>query len=494
MTFESATDMLVALRARTVSAVELVDQAVREIEGAPPALNAVVVHDFERARAQAAEADAARARGDERPLLGLPMTVKESFNVAGLPTTWGIGDARAEPQAHDAVAVARLRNAGAIVLGKSNIATGLADWQSTNPVYGTTGNPWDLARTPGGSSGGAAAALAAGLVPLELGSDLAGSLRVPAHCCGVFAHKPTHGLVPMRGHAPPGTPLQSVAPPIDLAVVGPMARCARDLTLALDVLAGPDDAEATGYRLSLPAARHDRLADFRVLMLDRHPMAPLGREVRAALEHFASRVEGARCRLATHSDELPDLMACTEVFTHLLMSFIGADMPPSEYAALVAQAAALPPQAALDPTTAPLRGLVSSHRDWIAMDRRRHALRDRWRQLFRRWDVVVCPVMPTVAFAHDQRPLNERVVDVDGQPMPYGWLGIWSALASLAGLPATVMPVGDGDLPVGLQIIGPQLEDRTPLRFAELFEAQFGGFRPPPLLAGAQAASGTAKG
>lgn len=211
------------------------------------------------ARADAAAADAALARGDRRPLLGVPMTVKESFNVAGLPTTWGVAAVNGPLPQHDAVAVARLKASGAVIIGKTNVATYLADWQSVNPIYGRTRNPRDPARTPGGSSGGAAAALAAGFVSLELGSDLFGSLRVPAHCCGVLAHRPTLGLIPPRGHAPPGTPELSVSAELDLAVVGPLARSAGDLMLALDVLAGPDEAQATAYRLSLPPARHTRL-------------------------------------------------------------------------------------------------------------------------------------------------------------------------------------------------------------------------------------------
>jgi len=191
-----------------------------------------VVRDFERARAAAIEADRALARGERGPLLGVPMTVKECANVAGLPTTWGIPGTERIPVTEDAVAVTRLKSAGAVVLGKTNVPLMLADMQSYNAIYGTTNNPWDLARTPGGSSGGAAAALAAGYVPLELGTDIGGSLRIPAHFCGVFAHKPTHGIVPLRGIVPPGTPSLSVPVRQDMAVAGPMARSAGDLALA----------------------------------------------------------------------------------------------------------------------------------------------------------------------------------------------------------------------------------------------------------------------
>ena len=289
--YQTSNDLLVALRARQVSAVEALERSIARIREHDGKLNAVVVRDFERARAFAAEADKALARGERRPLLGLPITVKEAFNVAGLPTTWGVPGTKDLPVSEDAVAVSRLRSAGAVVLGKTNVPLMLTDWQSYNANYGVTNNPWDVQRTPGGSSGGAAAALAAGYVSLELGSDIAGSLRVPASYCGVFAHKPSFGVVPLRGHAPPGTPQISVGVKVDLAVAGPMARSASDLALALEVIAGPDDAEAVGYKLVLPPPRHSDLKNFRVLVLDQHPLLPTAEVVRSALDKIAGSLD-----------------------------------------------------------------------------------------------------------------------------------------------------------------------------------------------------------
>src|SRR4051812_45894749 len=232
--WSTAADLVRARAAREVSSRELVDAAIARIEALDPKINAVVVRDFDRAKAAADAADAALVRGERRPLLGLPMTVKEQFNITGLPTTWGFPRLRDRRADFDALAVTRLKDGGAIILGKTNVPAGLTDWQSFNEVYGTTNNPWDLQRTPGGSSGGAAAALAAGFVPLELGSDIGGSLRCPAHFCGVFAHKPSLDLIPQRGSGSPEVP------PIpfrsDLSVIGPMARSAADLELALGVL------------------------------------------------------------------------------------------------------------------------------------------------------------------------------------------------------------------------------------------------------------------
>src|SRR5438105_901463 len=237
LAYRTAGELATALADREISARELLDAVISRIEALDPKINAVVVRDFDRARAAADAADAALARGERRPLLGLPMTVKEAFHVAGLPTTWGnpkFKDWKAEV---DALAVQRLKAAGAIILGKTNVPINLRDWQSYNEVYGTTNNPWDLSRSPGGSSGGGAAALAAGFVPLEFGSDIGGSLRAPAHFCGVFSHKPSLHLVPQRGAGPPKIPANPVRG--DLAVIGPMARSAADLALALDVVAGP---------------------------------------------------------------------------------------------------------------------------------------------------------------------------------------------------------------------------------------------------------------
>lgn len=482
MSFPTAGAALKALQLKALSACELLEASIARIERHDGEINAVVLRDFERARADAAAADAALSRGERRPMLGLPMTVKESFNFAGLPTTWGLQAAHGPAAEQDAIAVQRLRQAGAVILGKTNVATMLADWQSVNPVYGLTRNPWDLSRTPGGSSGGSAAALAAGYVSLELGSDFCGSLRVPAHCCGVFAHKPSQPLIPLRGQSPPGVPMLSVGFDPDFVVAGPMARSAGDLRLALEVLAGPDDAMATAYRLALPAARHERLRDFRVLVLETHPLLPISQETAGALQAVVDRLARAGCELASHSPLLPDLNLIAQTFTPLFMSTLGADMEPDVYRQLEQVARGLP-AGERGPDAMELRGLVLSHRDWLAAHRVRIRLMHEWRQLFQRWDLVVTPVLPTRAFAHDHTDMRTRRIEMDGQAFRYNQQAAWMALPTLAGLPATAMPIGRGaasGLPIGVQAIGPFLEDLTPIRFAELCEREFGGFEAPP--------------
>jgi amidase len=477
--YSGARELVAALAARQVSALELTNQAISRIEALDGKLNAVVVRDFERARATAKEADAALARGERRPLLGIPMTVKESFNVAGLPTTWGRADAKGWLATEDALTVARLKGAGAIILGKTNVPLMLTDWQSYNDVYGQTNNPWDVTRSPGGSSGGAAAALAAGFVPLELGSDIGGSLRAPAHFCGVFAHKPTHGMVPFRGHTPPPAPGLPVE--VDLSVVGPMARTAADLTLALDVLAGPDEPLATAYRLELPKPRRDTLKDFRVLLIDTHPLPPTAAAVRGALDRFADRLGKAGVTVTRSSPLLPDLALTARTYFSLLYSFFSADLPAETYERVRDVAAAIAPAVDdLDARTA--RGLVLSHRDWVGADRVRTGLSARWRALFRQFDVVVCPVLPTPAFPHDHTDFRTRRLDIDGTSQRYAHQSVWAGVATLTGQPATAVPLerSEQGLPVGAQIVGPYLEDRTTLAFAALCEREFGGFVAPP--------------
>lgn len=275
----SAGEIADAIAAGEASALEVTDAAIARIEARDGAINAVVVRDFDRAREQAKLADLRLASGERSPLLGVPMTVKESNNVAGLPTTWGSPAFSGWTAEVDGVAVSRLKAAGAIILGKTNVPPFLADWQSANPVYGRTNNPWNLGRSAGGSSGGSAAAVAAGMVPLELGSDIGGSIRVPAAFNGIYGHKPTWNLVPLRGHAPPGIDGGSTV----LAVVGPLARSAADLDLALGIIAGPEADEAKGYRLELPPPRHQRLTDYRVFVADAHPAVATDSEVAGAL-------------------------------------------------------------------------------------------------------------------------------------------------------------------------------------------------------------------
>ena len=478
--FKTAEELAAAMRAGEVTSAELTDEAIARIERDDKAINAICVPDFDRARVAARDADQARARGEDRPLLGIPVTVKESYDMAGLPTTWGLPPHRNFMPAEDAVQVSRLKAAGAVVLGKTNVPFGLQDIQSFNEIYGTTNNPWDHGRTPGGSSGGSAAALASGFGALSIGSDLAGSLRTPAHFCGIYAHKPTLGLAASRGMVPPPGPALPVEH--DLAVVGPMARTARDLTLLLDVMAGPDPLTlGAAYGLTLPPARHERLRDFRVLVLDEHPLIPIGSAVRAGVNRVADALVDDGARVERRSPLLPDLTEAALLYTQLMFSSSVARFPVEAYEELRTLAAQLSADdQSLD--AARLRAMVLNHRDWVEANNRRELHRHGWRQLFAEFDAVVCPITPTPAFPHDHNPdPRERRIDIDDVEYPYFDQLVLAGVATMPGLPATAVPTGPSPegLPVGVQLIGPMFEDRTPLRLAELLEQKLGGFQPP---------------
>jgi amidase len=480
--YSTAGGLIAAMDAGAVSAVELAEAAIERIRRHDGALNAICVDDTERALVAARDADTARARGERRPLLGVPATVKESFDVAGLPTTWGLPPFADHRATEDAVAVARLKAAGAVILGKTNVPVALGDIQTYNPVYGTTNNPWDPRRTPGGSSGGSAAALAAGFGAVSIGSDIAGSLRVPAHFSGVYAHKPSLGLVPSRGHIAPPAP--ALAYDRDLSVIGPMARGAGDLALLLDLLAHPDDTGlGIAHRLALRPPRHDDLADYRVLVVDTHPLLPTSTEVRTAIEHLATGLAAAGATVERDDTALPDQVEAARLYMRLLLASIAASYPPEIYE----QARTAAGQ--LDPDDASLaaertRGAALSHRDWIATDALRTRHRAAWSRLFTRFDIVLCPITPTTAFRHDHSVDQwARTVRIDGVDHDYADQLVWAGIASATGLPATAVPIAlsaEG-LPIGAQLIGPLFEDHTPIRFAELLEREFGGFTPPPL-------------
>ena len=410
--YRTAGELAESLQKREVSALELTDQFIARIEALDGELNAVPVRDFARAREAARQADAALARGERLPLLGVPVTIKESYNVAGLSTTWGI------PAAKDFIACgrracreppqgARAQSFSARPMCLSASATA----QSYNDIYGTTNNPWDRTRSPGGSSGGSSAALAAGFAPLSLGSDIGGSLRVPAHFCGVCAHKPTIDLVPSRGHTPPGVP--AWAGRTYLAVVGPMARSVDDLELALDIIAGPDEAaDGRAYRLNLPPARGEKLSDFRVLVIAEHPLLPTSAAVGASLDRLSKHLAAAGADVKRETPLLPDPEASARLYVKLLNAFLSAGMPDDQYQEMRSAAEKIP--AADQSLVAELmRGALLSARELFRFDYARQGLQQRWRVLFQNFDVVVCPPAATPAFPHDHteppgRPQDRR--------------------------------------------------------------------------------------
>ncbi|MDN7182860.1 amidase [Caballeronia sp. SEWSISQ10-4 2] len=488
LTFASAREQAAALADGRVSALDLLEHSLARIDRFDSAVNAIAVRDDEGARRAAREADAALARGERKPLLGVPITVKESFDVAGLVTSGGNPQYAGNRAERDSLAVAALREAGAVIIGKSNVPLANADLQSYNDVYGLTGNPWDLTRTPGGSSGGSAAALAAGYVALELGSDIGGSIRIPAHFTGVFGHKPSYGLVAMRGTGASGGRIVDR----DLSVAGPLARSAADLELALDLLVNREPLAAKAWHVTLPPARQTRLRDFRVLVLDTWPGTEASLSERWVIERVVERLRSQGTRLSRVSDLpaglLPNLASSHPLFRTLSGASL-AEPPPLSARAQQRLKQLQPGDQSAE--AARLRAPTLSHREWLKADEQRFALRHAWEKLFGSFDVVVTPVAPAPAFAHNHsEPKDERTYPVayaDGvRQLPFFELFYWAGLPVLPGLPATSFPLGLGDdgLPVSAQAVGAYLEDRTTVAFARAFEAAYGGFIAPPGYAG----------
>jgi len=477
LAFKTAVELAQIIRSGEISSLELTDHFIARIERYDGALNAIVVRDFERARAAAGAADAALAKGNLLgPLHGLPMTIKESFNLAGLPTTWGFPHLANNIARSDSEMVRRFKEAGAHFMGKTNVPMALGDYQTYNEIYGTTNNPWDLERVPGGSSGGSAAALAAGLTGLDSGSDIGGSIRNPAHCCGIYGHKPTWGVVPPNGHALPGQ--EAI---LDLVVVGPLARSAEDLALAMDIVAGPDPLNAPGWQLDLPTPSARSIGDLRVAVWPDEDICPVDREIIDRIQEVADLLASNGAKVSDTAR--PDFEAIDghRAFLNLLASITGAGVPDEVYEQNRRLAAALDPDDISDKSTRD-RASVLSHGSWLGHDNFRTGLREKWRSFFGDWDLLLCPILPTTAFPHDHSPAEQRTIRVNDQDFPYWQQVFWAGLATVSYLPATVFPTGlsKGGLPIGLQAIGPAFGDRSTIEFARLLAAEIGGFIPPP--------------
>jgi amidase len=442
----AAGDAAAAIAAREVSSLELTEAVLRRIEAVNQKLNAIVELRADQALEEAARADRAGAEG---PLHGVPITVKEAFNVAGLHTTWGNPEFTDYVADWDATVVARLRRAGAVIVGKANAHFMLADFAQTfNDVYGRTNNPWNPELTPGGSSGGSAAAVAAGETFLDFGSDLVGSIRIPAAFCGVYGLKPTVGVVPLTGLQPPGPP----APPSEMSYmsnVGPFARAAGDLRTALTATAGPEDP---AYSWSLPAPRASKLQDFRVGVV----VAEVASEVGDILSNAVDELASAGVRIVEGWPDGVDPAAVAKAFGYHVELFFAFAQPGGRFERLP---------------------------ELIEYEQRRMAVRAAWGRYFREVDAFLCPVNFTPAFPHDPRPFEQRTVPTSDGERPYDAQPFWISHASLPGLPAVSAPMGRTrhGLPVGMQIIGPLYEDDSAITFAELAAGVVGGYEQPPV-------------
>jgi amidase len=479
--FRTAKQLAAAIRKKKIGCLELLDLYIDRIEAHNPKLNAIIASDIEGARKRAKTADrAVRAGRKLGPLHGVPMTIKESFDVAGYPTTWGDPAFKGHNAERHSLVAERMIDAGVTLFGKTNVPLNLADWQSYNEVYGSTNNPWDLSRTPGGSSGGSGAALAAGLTGIEAGSDIGASIRNPAHYCGVYGHKPTWGVVSPVGHT-----LGGAVAAADIGVVGPLARGAEDLAIAMDAMAGPDAIDGRGWKLRLPRSRKKKLRDFKVAVLLSDPNAEVDQSVQGELQKLADFLARKKVKVSDKARPAIDTAELNDVYIRMLRAATSARMSDAVYEQALKDAAGF---AADDRSyfAQMQRGNSLPHRTWLRLNEKRHRMRLAWDAFFEDYDLMLCPVAVTAAFPHDQQGLRHlRTINVNNRKVPVVDQIFWAGYAGITLMPATAAPIGESTegLPIGVQIIGRQYDDYSCIRFAELLEKEYRGFVPPPAFA-----------
>lgn len=475
--FATAREAAASIRKREISSRELTGLMLERIQRYRTSINALATITAETALASAREADTALAHGVSwGPLHGVPITIKDAFEIAGVRTTAGLPALSNYIPKADAAVVERLRRSGAIILGNTNVAAGLGDWQSFNDIFGTTNNPYETSHTAGGSTGGGAAAVAAGLCYLTMGSDIAGSIRVPSHFCGVYGHKPTLGLVSGRGHIPP---LPGALPGReDLATYGPLARSAADLRTALEIVAGPDGDEKMAYRWTLPPARRAKLGSYRIGYVLEDGRCPLASDVSDVLSETIAALRRAHVAMAEGWPEGIDRDAQYDAYRLLLFRHTASALRDDAIDSLRQQSAS-------GRSDADIQALayVAPYSRHLEAEREQRRAQSAWRRYFQSHDAFLLPAAFVAAFPHDHRPLVERTLMTTEGPRPYADLRYWISFASLAGLPATTAPVGftKHGLPVGVQILGPAYEDATPIDVADKLRAVIGGFVPPAL-------------
>jgi amidase len=477
--FSPCHQMLAALASHEISASELLKLHLARIDRCDGPLNSIIVRLDDQAQKDASAADALLMSSDEsalasKPLLGLPITVKESIDVAGTDSTAGVPERVGHPLVHDSRSVQKLRAAGAIVIGKTNVCPYLADYIADNPVYGRTVSPWDPTRTPGGSSGGSAS-IAAGLAPLDLGTDMGGSIRIPAAFCGLWGHKPSEGAVPYSGHFP-GSALPNAA--WIMTAQGAITRSAGDLELALRVLAGPDVGMDAAWQLHLPPPRRQRLREFRIAALPWFEWLPVDGEIVAATESLLDRLRAAGAAVKTVVP--PGLGDYRDYYrlTRKMMSALVSSRWPADRRRAVADDRRRRGSLSHEADAA---GFTASASDLLVWHGEREQYRQAYREFFQDFDVLLTPISLVPPFEHPTLPVVDRQFEIDGKRVDFDCLSFYPGVASLVGHGAVAFPIGvtRAGLPLGAQAIGPFLEDYTPIHFAQTMERELGGFIKP---------------
>ena len=481
MIFDSAHEILEKIKQREVSSLEVLESFLAQVEKVNPKINAIVALDAERAKEKAIEADnKINLKSKLGPLHGLPMTIKDAFEVEGIVSTGGNPAWKDNIPKRNAEAVQRLVDAGAIIFGKTNVPFLSSDLQSFNKIYGTTNNPWDLERTPGGSSGGSAAALAAGMTPLELGSDIGGSIRVPAHFCGLYGHKPSYNIISEVGHMPP--PPGSILTGNGLSVAGPLARSPEDLEIALDVLVSAQEQDSQAWKVKLPKARTKKIKELKIAVWPDEPYAEADNEITNLIKDTAKDLKHAGAKVETV--DLPiSFEEIDKIYSLLLNPLMLAGSPKETFETLAKLNESLDPNDVSELAKV-ARGSVLKHADWVLVNAMRQNMRQKWREFFNKFDVILCPTCITPAFKHNHNPVHERKLTINGKDDEYLRATLWAGPAVSAGLPSTNVPIGmsSNNLPISMQITGPYLEDKTCLEVAKVVRNIRGGFKIPPNL------------
>ena len=481
MIFDSAHEILEKIKQGEVSSLEVLESFLAQVEKVNPTINAIVALDIERAKEKAIEADnKINLKSKLGPLHGLPMTIKDAFEVEGIVSTGGNPAWKDNIPKRNAEAVQRLVDAGAIIFGKTNVPFLSSDLQSFNKIYGTTNNPWDLERTPGGSSGGSAAALAAGMTPLELGSDIGGSIRVPAHFCGLYGHKPSYNIISEVGHMPP--PPGSILTGNGLSVAGPLARSPEDLEIALDVLVSAQEQDSQAWKVKLPKARTKKIKELKIAVWPDEPYAEADDEITSLIKDTAEDLRHAGAKVETV--DLPiSFEEIDKIYSLLLNPLMLAGSPKETFETLAKLNESLDPNDVSELAKV-ARGSVLKHADWVLVNAIRQNMRQKWREFFNKFDVILCPTCITPAFKHNHNPVHERKLTINGKDDEYLRATLWAGPAVSAGLPSTNVPIGmsSNNLPISMQITGPYLEDKTCLEVAKVVRNLRGGFKIPPNL------------
>ena len=479
MIYKNTHELVDLIKKKELSSVELLETLLDRVAQVNSDLNAVVALDADRAMDKAKKADEALSKGkDMGPLHGLPMTIKDAYSVEGVVSTGGNPAWKDNVPEKNAEAVQHLVDAGAIIFGKTNVPLNSSDIQSYNEIYGVTNNPWDLERTPGGSSGGSAASLASGMSPLELGSDIGGSIRTPAHFCGLYGHKPSYNIVSEVGHLPP--PPGHVSTGNGLSVAGPLARSPEDIEIAMDILAAPQEQDSIAWSFKLPKARSNKIEDLKIAVWPEEDYAEVDSEtsslIAATVEDLKSA--GANIETATPPFSFKD---SDDVYSKLINPLMLAGSPKATLDNIdeIAKTVKDDDMSSMAKTA---RGASLLARDWVVVNARRQFMRQQWRAFFRNYDVILCPVCVQPALKHDHRPFHERSLMINGKEREYWDSTLWAGPAVMANLPSTSTPIGltESGLPVGLQVTGPYLEDRTCIEVAKMIRDVRGGFRIPP--------------